>query len=46
MESEEELKRKIQRLQMIGWTIEDIQRFTKLKPSVIRKLSNPIFNED
>ena len=44
MESEEELKKKIQRLQMIGWTIEDIQRFTKLKPSV--KLSNPIFNED
>ena len=29
---------------MIGWTIEDIQGFTKLKPSVI-KLSNPIFNE-
>ena len=46
MESKEELQKKIQRLQMVGWTIEDIQRFTKLKASEIRKLSNPIFNEN
>jgi len=45
MESKEALRKKILRLQMIGWTFEDIQRFTNLKPSEIRKFLNPFINE-